>query len=1235
MRLFQGAAFLARLPVFFGIHPNAAPKASIIFFPLAEATCQCGITGIVTLKKPAAPPPGPMLPPVEEMVDELKARFEKKEQGAPPAGLVNLDGQSPADAIYTAVRRLKRQFLFSSIYNDTEQQEALTSAHAKLRQIIDEEEGRLSLQMGRLSTEQAAAMSEQIERLKDAAWCLKTEVIDNIEKIRALEGNSPRTASQEAILSLKNINAVFNSIDRLEVRGRDSAGLSLLFALDGSSYERFLEHLDEEGLREGFDDRLEWDSLKNRSIAVNTNAPGPKGPLTAIAVTYKVAAEIGRLGDNISYIRQQVRNDPVFQVLVRLPNRFHTVSAHTRWASVGDINEANCHPVDNRTEGRPEPSAGIIHVCLNGDIDNYQAIKAGYAERGIRMPEEITCDTKVIPVHIQHYLSGGHDIETAFRLAVNDFDGSHAIAMHTDLAPGRFFLALKGSGQAIFVGLADDHYIPSSEIYGLVEETNQYLKLDGGREYTDEEGRVTSGQIFVLDQDSGGGIEGVRAMFYDGTPLSLTPGDIRQTPLTTRDIDRQHYTHYFLKEISESPTSVRKTMENRWKIIEDGGTHYILTLDSSIVPHSLVSAFKAHSIRRILFIGQGTAGVAAQACADIMRHYLNEPTIQVEALKSSELSGFIPEKNDLRDVLLIPISQSGTTTDTNRTVDMMKQSGAWAIGIVNRRDSDLTFKVNGVLYTSSGRDIEMSVASTKAFYSQIIAGAVLSLYITQITERRNDAFISNEIKQMLEIPGRMEEVLANTRRIQKSAERLAIQRTYWAAVGSGPNKAAADEIRIKLSELCYKTISSDFVEDKKHIDLSSEPLVFVCAAGTRQSVIGDIIKDTAIFRSHKALPVVICDAYEDRFDPYAADVLAVPSVSEHFAPIMNTLVGHIWGYYAALAINEGSRFFFDFRKELQATIDELTAENLDIFEIALEERLREKILRFYADFRKKQANNELPSPIGIRGATNLTLLLKYLSGRLPLTDFELDFGVKGTAKNMFEALFTSLGEAINCLARPVDAIKHQAKTVTVGTSRIEEKAEGLFFDLLADNGFTIAQLTISNIMVLRNLQKIIAGVSGMTLYRITGINLLGEPTDETRIEVVKKEGTSAAIASRSESDNTLKGTKRIIARQGNVYIGKGRKDDRSLLIIPFISTDPNRPNTIEHLMLLEVTFKEKVDLSTRVRALGGKYEHIKSLVQENNVQWEDEYLERVEMPELFGRSAEKVSEKILKEISSD
>jgi glucosamine--fructose-6-phosphate aminotransferase (isomerizing) len=235
---------------------------------------------------------------------------------------------------------------------------------------------------------------------------------------------------------------------------------------------------------------------------------------------------------------------------------------------------------------------------------------------------------------------------------------------------------------------------------------------------------------------------------------------------------------------------------------------------------------------------------------------------------------------------------------------------------------------------------------------------------------------------------------------------------------------------------------------------------------------------------------------------------------------------------------------------------------------------------------------------------------------------------------MLNEMFKCLGGAINYLARPVDAIKHQAKTVTVGTSRTSERIEGILFDALATEKFNISQLTARNILVLKNLQDIIHEITGSILYRIEGLNLLGEPVDETMINVIAKRGAAKKVPSRVETDAHLKGTKRIIVRQGNVYIGKGRKDQRSIVVIPILTSSPASASIIEHLVLLHVNFKENIPLSAKIKALGGKYEHIQNIVQENSITWEDQLLELIEVEELFGRSAEKVGEFIVSHVSA-
>jgi glutamine---fructose-6-phosphate transaminase (isomerizing) len=1218
--------------VYFGKYVGRVPQGSLVFFPCRHTVLGCGIAGIVAFKNKPAKRDDFNLELLQDMARKVETGSRQSPRQNERWDDRYLGGGKNIEKLWQSVRAIKTESQFFSVFSDRKTQKQIERLAEGLAAVIEAESALLAEQMGYLAADIVQRVSNRLEKLRDITWCLKADILSNTEKIRHLLLHSPAPSSMSTLSVFRKINAVLNSIDRLEVRGRDSAGISTMFIFDAPEFERFEAALTRAEMLNQFKDRCETDPLISGGINCRSSTGRDGKKQVAVAVTYKIALEIGSLGENVQDLRRQIGNDPVFQILASIPAALDTVSAHTRWASVGAITEANCHPVDNHTIGSKNQKCGIIHTCLNGDIDNYQDLKAELEGNGDRFHSDITTDTKIIPLRIQQYIQQGNAIEQAFRLAVNDFQGSHAISMHTDLAPGKLFLAQRGSGQAIFIGIADEYYMPSSEVYGFVEETPHYIKLDGEKTVPGKHGE-TRGQIFILDQMSSGGLDGIKAQYYDGTPFALNDTDVKFTEITSRDIDRQEFPHYFLKEISESPASVEKTLRNRWKVKEDDPSQYEIVLDESVIPPSLQEALEKDRIRRIFFIGQGTAGVAALACANIMNYYLDNPVIQIGALKASEFSGFQLNENDranaMADTLVVAISQSGTTTDTNRTVDMVKERGAYSLAIVNRRDSDITFKVNGVMYTSSGRDIEMSVASTKAFYSQIVAGAILGLYIARLKNRRDASFVTGEILSLLKLPSQMRKVLAISETIRQSAQKLAVTKSYWATVGSGPNKAAADEIRIKLSELCYKTISSDFVEDKKHIDLSSEPLIIVCAAGTRKAVIGDIIKDTAIFKAHKATPIIIADEGEERFSPYAADVFQVPAVQEHLAPILNTLVGHIWGYFAALAINEGSRFLYRFHEDLRNTVDQFVNRGLNVYEIILEKSFREKIAHFDKEFRQKKGEKQFPHAIGYDTTSDLTLLLKYLSGRLPVADFELDFSQKGTAANMLNEMFKCLSSAINYLARPVDAIKHQAKTVTVGTSRISERIEGILFEALAAEHFSISQLTAKNIIVLKNLQGIVSQVAGSIVYRIEGLNLLGEAVEETKIAVVSKKGVVKNTASRVETDNHLKGTKRIIVSQGNVYIGKGRKDERSLVAVPILSSSSFSPNIIEYLVLFHIAFKENVPLETRIKALGGKYEHIKNIVQENSIPWKDQLLELIETEELFGRSAEKVGEFIV------
>ena len=224
------------------------------------------------------------------------------------------------------------------------------------------------------------------------------------------------------------------------------------------------------------------------------------------------------------------------------------------------------------------------------------------------------------------------------------------------------------------------------------------------------------------------------------------------------------------------------------------------------------------------------------------------------------------------------------------------------IGIVNRRGSDLTDKADGVLYTSDGRDVEMSVASTKAFYAQVAAGALLSCAIAEAAGHRRPGPPLAAARVAARAARRDAHGAARgATQIAEIARRLAPSKRYWAIVGNGPNKVAAEEVRIKLSELCYKSMACDSTEDKKHIDLSSEPLILVCAAGLVGSTADDVAKEVAIFRAHKATPIVIANDGETRFPPDVT--IGVPAVDPALGFVLSAMVGHLFGYEAALAID--------------------------------------------------------------------------------------------------------------------------------------------------------------------------------------------------------------------------------------------------------------------------------------------------------------------------------------------
>jgi glucosamine--fructose-6-phosphate aminotransferase (isomerizing) len=558
---------------------------------------------------------------------------------------------------------------------------------------------------------------------------------------------------------------------------------------------------------------------------------------------------------------------------------------------------------------------------------------------------------------------------------------------------------------------------------------------------------------------------------------------------------------------------------------------------------------------------------------------------------------------------------------------MARQRGAHLIAIVNRRQSDITNKVDGVFYTSDGRDIEMSVASTKAFYSQIVAGYVLALFMAQILKTLPDERIAKDLLSLEKAPYLMKRVIDNRETIRKSAWDLVRKKQYWAVVGSGINKVASDEIRIKLSELCYKTISSDIIEDKKHIDLSSEPLILACIAGSPEIVLDDIVKDVAIFKAHAASVVVIADDGEHRFDTVADSVIHVPPAAFPLSVIFNTLAGHIWGYYAACSLDAQARSIKSFRTQLAEVAKEHEKREYTIYESIKDKELHRVVDEFSDEFNVWRCNGELTS-LSVEVASDIALLLKYVKGKLPVEDFWVEYKGKRVSSSPIDMLDQTLRRAIDELSRPVDAIRHQAKTVTVGTSRKVEAPAGSIFAVFDELGYTPESVRAKDVMTLKKMQSAIEKVTGFTLYEVSGLDEEGMPTADSTLSIVKRQGTSATMTSRYDRPAPLKGTKNTIVRTCKVYAGSGRSDDASILIIPI----QGARRIITHLLLLQVNFNEGISTAQKKEIMGVKVNDITNLINEYNIPWKDEYLDGLSVKFLLGEDVEVIKNMIFERL---
>lgn len=1153
----------------------------------------CGIIAVVRRRSERTPPPsGDLIEPIERALDLISADPGGALEGTDARQAGRTDERADLRGVLTATAGYLEAV--DALMKGVPGVEALVDdpiVMSNVETLMAAVDDRLGVIEHGIENDASLGVSEReslnavLGRVKDAAWAIRRDRLRTAREVCEFVGSETGRSAIEAYTSIQQ---ALSAIDRLEVRGRDSAGLHILIR--------------------GHELDLASPAVQ-ATVAARTHDPlfasmAVRESEGCLGFVYKAAAEIGELGDNTRALRRAILDDDLLRRALRAENASALVIGHTRWASVGIISQPNAHPLDS---GEPDRSdVPYVTAVLNGDVDNFADLKAS---ESLRIDPEITTDAKVIPTLASRRMAGGADPVEAFRETANMLEGSVAVAASAASLPDDLLLAVRGSGQALYLGTTEDAYIVASEPYGVVEVADRYLRIDGETR-SDPANPATRGQLIHLAGADAGTVEGIERWAYDGSPLPVEDAEMTSAQITTRDIDRGDHPHYLLKEISEAPVSFRKTLSG--KLIDVDGRPVVRLGDESL-PQKVRDGLRDGSIARVLVIGQGTASVAGLSLVGALALAAPGSKLPVTAIPATELSGFALEE-DMSDTLVVAISQSGTTTDTNRTVDLVRDRGACVIAIVNRRGSDLTDKADGVLYTSDGRDVEMSVASTKAFYSQIAACYLLAFAVAGelVAARRaegDDQERDEILAELRRLPSLMERVLELRPQLGRAARRFAPSRRYWAIVGNGLNRIAAQEVRIKLSELCYKSIACDTTEDKKHIDLSSEPMILVCAAGLSGSTADDVAKEVAIFRAHKAAPIVIATEGEERFSA-ALEAILVPRTHPGLAFVLSAMAGHLFGYEAALAIDAQARPL----REARAAIEAAVAASRDVRDQnEILEQLAIPIAPLAGRFFDGLRSGEYDGHLEASSAVRLASLLRYAMGIAPLEWYQVEYGPVGTPSVVIEDLTDSLTRAIEQLTRPIDAIKHQAKTVTVGISRSDETLlQVALVKAVLATGASRDGLSYGTLRTLAALEPVVEEVLGYTRYAIEDSHA---PTGSSTVVVVDRGGLGRELRSRTEEIPLLRGTKHRVATERLVLLARGRSDQRTVLIIPEV-----KDNQTTGLVLLHVGLADELALTTLKSVLQGyrgRYSALKDAVTETEPTFRDDLLTTVPLLELM------------------
>ncbi|ROR46025.1 glutamine--fructose-6-phosphate transaminase (isomerizing) [Kitasatospora cineracea] len=540
----------------------------------------------------------------------------------------------------------------------------------------------------------------------------------------------------------------------------------------------------------------------------------------------------------------------VADLAAALPARFKgsVGIGHTRWATHGVPSDANAHPhTDN--EGR-------IAVVHNGIIENADELRAKLAADGALFRSET--DTEVLAHLVAAHRADGGELEDAVRAALKLVVGTYGIAVLDAEQPDRIVVARNGS--PIVLGIGEKEMFAASDVSALVRYTRQVVHLEDG-------------ELATVRAD------GFRTFTEDARTVTRQPSTV---DWEVGSYDTGGYAHYLLKEIHEQPGAVERTLSGR--LDERFATAHLGGLN--------LDARELREIRRVKILGCGSAYYAGEMGAQLIEELARIPA-------HSEPASEFRYRNPVieADTLYVAVSQSGETYDTLAAVQEVKRKGGRVLGVVNTVGSAIARECDGGIYLHAGPEI--SVASTKAFTSTVVAFALLALHFGRVHDL-SPADGRRIVAGLKALPDQIREVLGQQAEIEKLAAAYADSQGMM-FIGRVRGYPVAREGAQKLKEISYVHAEAYPASELKH-----GPLALISPELPTVALVPDdelLDKNLTALGEIKAREGrVLAVAHRPVGAKLADHCLVVPKSEPELDPLLLNIPLQLLAYHAAVAL---------------------------------------------------------------------------------------------------------------------------------------------------------------------------------------------------------------------------------------------------------------------------------------------------------------------------------------------